>query len=221
MTIQSLTSICGAILVLLYTSVASAQYGPDPNAAEFALGVGYANISLGQHSGLNSEGGVRFEPSLSLAPLKILPQLRLGAAIGTTLVLDNSDRTLIVNNGQVIFHGSSDIPLWTLEPELRLSWRQTFNSNSPQAFFIEPGVAGGEMFGFFHLQSTDPADTESYSANDSTAYGRVFLRAGVPMAPGWVAIEGSYLTGGKLDFGQDIKGSVSEFYIGICGAIQF
>ena len=117
----------------------------------------------------------------------------------------NSQRTIISRNGTLIFAGSSDVPLWLLEPELRVSWRQYFGDN----FFVEPGVAGGIAFGFFSLNPADGGTGDSYEKDDSTVFGRVFLRAG------------ARVSGGKLDFGGGAAGDLSEFYIGIFGALSF
>jgi hypothetical protein len=210
-----------AALFSLRPSSVSAQGGPpppNPYRSEFLLGVGYSNISLGSSSPLNNEGALHFDPSLSFAPFQKLPQLRLGANMGVSLVLDNSSRTLIIDNGQVLFIGSSDIPLWTLEPELCVSWRQIFGYNNE--FYIEPGIAGGGMFGFLHL-SSEEENVNDYDANSQTGYGRVFVRAGLRVPSGSAGLEGSYLAGGKLNFGNGISGDVSEWYIGIYGSLEF
>jgi hypothetical protein len=190
---------------------------PNPYRSEFLLGVGYSNISVGS-SLLSNEGAVHFNPSLTFAPFQRLPQLRMGANVGVSLVLDNSSRTLIIDNGQVLFIGSSDVPLWTLEPEACISWRQNFGHSNE--FYIEPGVAGGGMFGFLHLQSEEE-NVANYDANSQTGYGKVFLRAGLRVPYGSAGIEGSYLAGGRMNFGNGISGDVQEWYIGIFGALEF
>jgi hypothetical protein len=210
--------LCVALLAASRPSAVLAQLTQSPGNPEFGLGIGYANLSIGSNSEINSQGAIRFDPSLSFAPLTALPQLRFGADVGASLVLDNSTRTLIINNGGLVYHGSSDVPLWTLEPEVRVSWRQTFGDR--QDFFLEPGVAGGQMFAFLNLQPANPGEA-NLSENDSTPYGRVFLRAGIPVTQGFVAIEGSWLSGGHLNFGQNMDGHVTEFYIGLVGAIRF
>jgi hypothetical protein len=209
--------VLGIMFLALQASPAAAQSVLDDGPPEFSLSIGYANISLGSDSAIDGDSALRFEPLLSFSPIRQLPQLRLGTAVGVSMVLDNSSRTLIASNGTVIFAGSSDIPLWLLEPELRLSWRQTFGSD--HQFFIEPGVAGGAVFGFLDLDSPD--HSQSYDADASTLYGRVFLRAGALVPGGMAGLEASYLSGGNLDFGGNASGDVREFYVGFFGALLF
>src|SRR3954465_13913662 len=113
-------------LILLASLVAawfaSAALGRElsrDGASEFSLGIGYASVSLGS-SIIDSESAWRFEPALTFAPIPDLPQLRIGGDVGVTLVLDNSSRTIVSSGGTTIFVGQSDVPLWLLEPELRL-----------------------------------------------------------------------------------------------------
>ena len=108
---------------------------------------------------------VQTEPAVTFSPFQNLPQLRLGGDVGVTMVLDNSSRTLIIDNGNTIYRGSSDVPLWLLEPELRLSWRQYFGD--AHTFFIEPGVAGGVAFGFLDLDG----ENGSYNSDASGTSG--------------------------------------------------
>jgi hypothetical protein len=202
--------------LLCSTARAQADYVED--APEFSLGIGYANVTLDGSPVIDGEGAIRFEPTLSFSPFRPLPQLRLGTDVGMTLVLDNSSRTIISGDGGLIFAGSSDIPLWLVEPELRLSWRQYLGDD--RGSFIEPGVAGGIAFGFLDLDSDD-ASGDSYDADDSSLFGRIFLRAGARVTGGVAGIEGSWTTGDTLDFGGNASGDLSEFYIGIFGAISF
>ena len=188
--------------------------------SEFALSIGYANISLGSDSVINNESALRIEGSLSFSPLRDqLPQLRLGAAVAGSMILDNSNRTIISNNGNFVFVGSSDVPFWLLEPELRVSWRQTFGDYGQ--FFIEPGLAGGVAFGFVDLDAAD-ASGDSFKESDNAFYGRVYLRAGAHVTGGLAGLEASWLSAGQLDFGADnAKGDLSEWYIGVFGALLF
>jgi hypothetical protein len=201
-------------LVVVCAAPASAQ-STEEGRPEFALSLGYANLSLGSSSVIDSEGALRWEASLTFAPLRELPQLRVGGDVGVSLVLDDSTTTIISRNGNLIFIGSSQIPLWTIEPELRISWRQPIGDT----LFIEPGVAGGFVFGFVDLHSEDFDD--SYHADASTAFGRVFLRGGARVTGGYAGIEASYAVGGDLDFGGNASGDFSEFYIGVFGSLSF
>ena len=210
-----LARVCIIVSTLFASALRAQELSPD-GAAEFALGLGYANVSLGSKSSIDSEGAFHFEPSLVFSPIQQLPQLRLGTDVGVTMVLDNSTRTIISSGGTTIFRGSSDVPLWLLEPELRLSWRQYLGGD--HIWFVEPGVGGGWAFGFLDLDSDDGS---SYSKNDSTLFGRVFLRAGAKVQGGTFGFEASYLAGSNLDFGGDASGDLNEFYIGIFGALAF
>jgi hypothetical protein len=210
--------VVAALALLVAPSFAATESAFPEGASEFSLGMGYANISLGSSSSIDSESAFRFEPSVMFSPIQQLPQLRLGGAVGVSMVLDNSTRTIIASNGNLLYRGSSEIPLWTLEPELRLSWRQTFGEYNQ--YFIEPGIAGGVAFAFLELENDDPT-VDSYEENDSTFFGRVFLRVGAQVTGGLAGIEASYLTGGDVDLGGDATGDLSEFYIGIFGALLF
>ena len=207
-----------AVISLIAAASATAQSTFPEGTPEFSLGVGYANVSLGSDSAIDNESALRFEPSIMFSPIRQLPQLRLGGDVGFSLVLDNSSRTIISSNGALIYRGSSEIPLWTLEPELRLSWRQTFGDQ--RQFFIEPGIGGGVAFVFLTLDS-DEAGVDSYDEDDSTLFGRVFLRAGMAADGGIAGIEASYTTGGDIDLGGNAAGDFQEFYIGIFGALLF
>jgi hypothetical protein len=212
-----LIAVAAVVLTLAPTRAARAQDAPYDGVAEFSLGIGYAHVSLADSDVIDGESGIHFEPALTFSLIPQLPQLRVGADVGVTLVLDNSQRAIISRNGTLIFAGSSDVPLWLLEPELRVSWRQYFGDN----FFVEPGVAGGIAFGFFSLNPADGGTGDSYEKDDSTVFGRVFLRAGARVSGGTAGVEASWLTGGKLDFGGGAAGDLSEFYIGVFGALSF
>src|SRR5687767_15568031 len=115
----------GAVALDLTAPAARGQEDEGPGG-EFGLGIGYANVSIGgSESPLDSEDTLRFDGWLSVAPFEAVPQLRLGGAMGFVLALDNSERA-IISNGGVLIVGSSDIPLFMFEPEVRLSWQQTF-----------------------------------------------------------------------------------------------
>src|SRR5436309_9131393 len=74
-------------------------------APEIGFSIGYSNISLGSDSAISDEGALRFVPSASFSPIRPLPQLRLGADVGTTLVLDNSTRTIVSGSNGLIVVG--------------------------------------------------------------------------------------------------------------------
>jgi len=214
---RNLWLVGGLLAALLPASFARAQNTITAPAVEFGLGVGYANISLGSDSAIDSLDALRFEPTISFSPFAALPQVRLGADVGTSLVLDNGGSALIINNGGLIFISNAEIPFWTLEPEVRISWRQTFGY--AQEFFIEPGAAAGVAFGWVDLHTAD--HTHHLTSSDNTAYGRVFLRGGMQVPGGTVGIEGSWAHGGHMDFGGDASGDLREFYIGVYGSLRF
>ena len=205
-------------LLLACAGPAAAQSQFPEGRPEFSLGLGYSSISVGS-SIIEDEGALHWDPVLSFSPLaEALPQLRLGAAVGVSLVLDNSSRTIISNNGQLIITGSSDIPLWMLEPELRLSWRQTFGDRGQ--FFIEPGVGVGVAWGFLEIEIDDDPDN-TFEESDSTVFGRAFLRVGAQVSGGTAGFEASYMRGGDVEFADNARGELSEWYVGIFGALQF
>ena len=206
------------LILCLMTASVLAQEAPMEGMAEFSLGVGYANVSLSSSDVIDNEGALRFEPAITFSPIRDLPQFRLGADVGVTLVLDNSSRTIISGDDGLIYTGSSDIPLWLLEPEVRLSWRQFFGEH--KQFFIEPGLSGGVAFGFLDLDSTT-GDSDSYDASDCTLFGRVSLRAGAQVTGGIAGIEASWLAGDNLDLGGNASGDLNMLYIGIFGALMF
>jgi hypothetical protein len=188
-------------------------------APDFIVGLGYSQISIGDSPAFDNESALRFEPSFSFAPLvEQVPQLRLGVAVGFSLVLDNSSRTIISRNGNLLFVGSSDVPLWLMEPELRLSWRQHFGDQ--HQFFIEPGVGGGWSFAFLELDADDGSG-DSFSESDSTMFGRVFLRAGARVTGGLAGVEGWWTSGDTIDLGGNVEGRLDEWYVGIFGALVF
>src|SRR4051812_38100666 len=88
----------GLLAALIPASRAAAQNTITAPALEFGMGVGYANLSLGSNSAIDSVDALRFEPTISFSPFAALPQVRLGADVGTSLVLDNGGSALIVNN---------------------------------------------------------------------------------------------------------------------------
>ena len=99
--LYSLATLAAALMA----SQAGAQDVSADGAPEFALGIGYANVSLGDSSVIDSESALRFEPTLSFSPIQQLPQLRLGANVGVTMVLDNSTRTIISGDSAFLASG--------------------------------------------------------------------------------------------------------------------
>ena len=183
-------------------------------APEFAFGIGYAHIEVGgSASALHSLDALRLDPNISFSPFGQLPQLRLGGAFGVSMVIDNSSRTIISNGGTLIITGSSEVPFLMLEPELRLSWRQSFDD----AWFIEPGFGLGASFAQLSLSS----DTQSINNWESCFDGRVFVNVGAAVPGGNAGIQLSYMHGGTLDFGQNARGDLNQFYVGLFWAIKF
>lgn len=201
----------GFAVLLVARSNSCAQ---SPGFAEFALGIGYAHINVGGSSSeLHSLDALRFDPVLSFSPIETLSQLRLGAAFGVSLVLDNSSRTIIYNGGSLTITGTSDVPFLLLEPEGRLSWRQRF----ADTLFIEPGVGIGGAFGQLKINN----DTQSIEKWASCFDARVFLNAGLAFTGGEAGLQLSYMHGGTMDFAQNARGDLNQFYIGVYGSLWF
>jgi hypothetical protein len=191
----------------------------DKLRSEFALGIGYAHLSIGDSdSVLDSEDALRFDAALTFAPIFDLPQLRIGGALGVTLVLDNSQFAFI-SSGGAVFVGSSDVPLWLLEPEFRVSWQQPFGTSDQ--FFIEPGLAVGGVYGVLSVDANDTASGRSFDESDGTYTGRAFLNLGARVPGGYAGIQASYVRGGSLHFADNASGDFEQYYIGIFGAARF
>ena len=168
--------------------------------------------------------------TFSAVPLpdgRSLQQLAIGgrtrlvvAGVGrdpAALVESNED-----TSGPLTLVGTSDVAFMMFEPELRLSWRQPLGNDG--FFFIEPGVAAGAAIGWLDVSgSADPATggDADFTDTDASFQWKVFLRAGLPFSTGLAGIEASYMSAGRLEFADDIRGDPSEFYVGIFGAIQF
>jgi hypothetical protein len=186
---------------------------------EFSLGLGYANLSIGgSDSVLESLDALRWDASLSYAPFADLPQLRVGAGFGVAMVFDDSEFAFI-SSGGAIFIGSADIPLFTLEPEFRVSWQQFFGPD--ENFYVEPGIGVGGVFANINIDSEDTASGESFDEWESSVSARVFLNVGFLAEGGFAGVQASYMWAESLDFAENAQGEVQEFYIGIFGALRF
>jgi len=186
---------------------------------EFSLGVGYAHLSIGDSdSVLDSLDALRWDASLSYAPFAHLPQLRVGAGFGVGMVFDDSEFAIISSGGAVIV-GSADIPLFTLEPEFRVSWQQFFGPD--ESFYIEPGIGVGGVFANLNIDSEDTASGESFDEWESSVSARVFLNVGFNAEGGYAGVQASYMRAKSIDFAENAGGEVEEFYIGIFGALRF
>ncbi len=204
--------------MILFPAWASAQTG-SVGGPEFLLGIGYANISVGGSSSvLNSQNAVMLDPAFSISPFGSLPQLRLGVAFDVGFVLDNTQRTIIFDNGGLVIAGNSDVPFVLFTPEARLSWCQTFGKS--QQFFIEPGISFGGAFGWLTI-NPEVEGGKSVNESESTIEGRAFLNIGMQVPDGMAGLQFSYLRGGDMDFANNARGELSAFYVGIFGAIRF
>ena len=197
---------------------ARAQDGVPPG--EFSLGIGYAHLSIGDSgsSVLDSEDALRFDGALSYAPFPQVSQLRIGAAVGVSLVLDDSERAIISNGGLVIV-GSSEIPLYLVEPEFRVSWQQFFGRG--RHFYIEPGVGVGGVIGNLSLDADDTSSGESFSESDAAFSARAFLNVGFRATGGFAGLQASYMRGGDLEFAENARGEVEQLYVGFFGCLRF
>jgi hypothetical protein len=187
-------------------------------APEFAAGIGYAHIAIGgSGSELNDENALRFQASVSFSPLPTLPQLRLGAAIGTSLVFDDSELA-IVSSGGVVVVGRSTIPLFTVEPEARVSWRQEFSDGR---FYVEPGVGLGGMIAHLDIDADQSAGGQSFSETEANWAARAFVDIGFRTGGGFAGVQLSYLRSGEIDLAQNASGDMNQFYVGLFGALRF
>jgi len=188
-----------------------------PQTLEFAFGIGWSNLGIGgSNSELDSESLIKFDPVLSIAPFTAVPPLRVGFAFGVGLDLDNSQRIIISNENGLFVAGSSDIPLYVLEPEFRLSWRQYFGAE--RIFYIEPGVGVGLIYAQLDLE--DDAG-KSFSESDSAVMGRAFINMAWRQGVGAAGLQVSYMKGESLDLAVNAAGDVDEFYVGFFGTIRF
>jgi hypothetical protein len=188
-----------------------------PQTLEFAFGIGWSNLGIGgSNSELNSESLIKFDPVLSIAPFTAVPPLRVGFAFGVGLDLDNSQRIVVSNENGLFVAGSSDIPLYVLEPEFRLSWRQYFGEG--RIFYIEPGVGIGLIYAQLDLE--DEAG-KSFSESDSSVMGRAFINMAWRQGVGAAGLQVSYMKGESLDLAVNAAGDVDEFYVGFFGTIRF
>jgi len=187
-------------------------------ASEFAAGIGYAHLSVGgSGSELNDENALRFEASMSFSPLAKLPQLRLGAAIGGAMVFDDSDLA-VVSSGGVVVVGHSTIPLFTVEPEVRVSWRQEFSDGK---FYVEPGVGIGGMIAHLDIDADQAAGGESFNETEANWAARAFVNVGFRTGGGFAGVQLSYLRSGDIDLADNASGDMDEFYLGLFGALRF
>jgi hypothetical protein len=191
----------------------------DADGPDFSLGIGYANVSLlGDDSAVDSENALRLEGVVTISPIPVVPQLRLGGAISSTMVFDNS-QFILVSDGGAFFAGKADVPLWLFEPEVRLSWRQYFDD--AQSFFIEPGAAFGGVLANLSLDGQDTSTGQSFNEWESTLAARAFLNVGFLVTGGVAGVQASYMRGGEIDFAQNARGDVQEWYVGFFGALRF
>ena len=190
---------------------------PYDTPGEFSLGIGYAHLGIGgSDSLLDSEDALHFDAALMYSLIPDVPQLRLGFGFGVSMVLDDSERVIISGDNGLIIAGSSDVPLYLLEPEFRLSWQQYLGAD--QSFFIEPGIGVGWVFGNLNV---DTESGQSFDEWDSSVSARAFLNVGFQVEGGIAGIQASYMWADSLDFAENAGGEVEEFYIGFYGALRF
>jgi hypothetical protein len=207
-----------AIALALSARAARGQESESELMGEFGLGIGYTQVSIGgSDSPLDSEDAVRFDLALSIAPLPAVPQLRLGGALGFVLALDNSQRTIVSDGGLVIV-GSSDVPLFLFEPEVRVSWQQTFGDGG---FYVEPGIGVGFVYVNLSVDAGDPPFEQSFDESDTAFSTRAFINVGFAVEGGVAGIQASYMWADDVDLAANVGGELNEFYVGIFGALRF
>ena len=215
--------VLAAAASLAVTAPARAYEDAAPTG-EFLMGVGYSHVEFkGGDITLDDQDCIHFAPMMSFAPVESLPQLRLGGGVGFTIGLDDVNGIIHSGGNGLVVVAGADSALFLFQPEVVLSWRQPIGPEHV-GFYIEPGVAAGGTFAWLDVNELSAQPKSVLITGDtwaSTYSGRVFLRSGMRVTGGTAGLEASYLRGGRLDFGHGTGGDVSEFYIGIFGAIMF
>ena len=217
------TTLLVLLAVVFAAAPARAADGDAPDA-EFLLGIGYARVNFDDDVvGLvDDRDGIYFDPVFSAAFFDAVPQLRLGAAVGVFVALDDVRGGVIVDDGEATAISGGDTSFVLAEPELRVSWRQPFGEDD--VAFLEAGAGAGGVFGFLDAgdgHEEEGADDGDLEETDGALMARVFLRLGFQVTGGLAGIEASYMRGGKMEFGDAVGGEVEEYYLGIFGALKF
>ena len=191
---------------------------------EFAFGAGYSRVNFDSDSPLiHGRDCLHLDPFVSFSPIERLPQLRLGAAVGFSAALDDTRGQLITSGGETFFVSGSDANLLLFEPELRVSWRQTFGQD--KLCFVEAGVAGGGVIAWLSTGNGDASGSgtprSDFEDTEASWSARAFVRLGIPVTGGIAGLEASYLRGGKMKFADAVRGDLEEYYVGIFGALKF
>ena len=214
-----------AAFIVMTTSVFLASSALAQGESEFLLGIGYTRMNFdGDNVLIDNRDGIHLDPVFSLAPIDPLPQLRFGAAVGISFAVDDVRGAVVSDNdGRSLFVEGDKVSLMLFEPELRVSWRQSFGED--HAYFLEAGVGGGGVIGWLSTGDGEGDDSGAADAElnetDGAFMGRLFVRFGMRVTGGLAGIEASYMQGGNLDFSEGISGDVSEAYVGIFGALVF
>lgn len=203
-----------AVLAVVAVGQGRARAATEP---EFAIGLGYTHVSLDDTSigDMAEEGGFRFEPRFTFAPLDDAPQFRLGVGMGFSFFYDETDSSAIfIDDDGDVFIGDADeyenLFLWT--PELQASYRHTFDSG----LVLEGGVGVGGVFAYYTAgeEFFNTYYDEQLDEGDITWSVRPFARAGYRSDGFTLGLETSYLVGGDLDFTPEIGGNIDEFFVG-------
>lgn len=201
----------GLAAVLGLGSVARAAF--DETDFEVSLSVGYSHLSISGSDRFQERDGVRVEPSVSINPIKALPQLRIGAGLGIsgyTNELDN-DTVITIDNGNqttVIFADQWE-SVSLLQPEFLISWRQRLGDR----FYIEPGCGVGVAYTTYAIYN-DWWDDEDESESDTTFMVRPFVRAGYKWDHWFAGMEVSYMYGSDINLTDQVHGDLSELFVG-------
>jgi hypothetical protein len=201
------------VALLVLTSNAALASG----RFDFGAGVGYSHASLHDSAApFDHRDGARIEPRFSFGLNDQLPQLRLGLAVGISgfSQREDSDGVIVIGGDTFDFDADDVQALSLIVPEIQISWRQTFGGD--QRWFIEPGAALGAVIGNYWVgRESDFFTDKDASEWDATIGGRPFLRGGYLWDRFIVGAEASYLFGGNLDFTDQVRGDVREFYAGV------
>ncbi len=206
--------------LVIAVTVASLPFAaPHARAADFAfdLGVEYSHLTLEGSQSFGERDGLRIEPRFSVGLTQAMPQLRLGVGVGFSSYYHqlDSDTVITIDHGDhtdVIFADQWE-SVSLIEPELQVSFRQTFGPSD--RWYVEPGVGVGAAVANYSVWDNFWGWSDTHNSEwDTTWEVRPFLRIGY-MWENWVAgFETSYMWGGNLDLTDQVRGDVREFYAG-------
>ena len=171
---------------------------------------GYSHVMLDAATTFHERDGMRVEPRFTFG---LGDHFRLGIGIGSSGYFHDvsDDEVISVGNDVIIISGKSE-SLGTIEPEVLLSWRQTFGRENE--WFIEPGVGIGAVVVNYWAGSDWGFRDSDVNEWDAAFAARPFVRAGYLWEHWFVGIEVSYMFGGNVHLTDQVRGDVRELYVG-------